>query len=461
MFIATFAIASDGGTCESVPIGNQLELFVDSHILGTMDGVTRILHEPRDEGAVIVLNKSWEGPISAYFTVIKDGEESYKMYYRAGEYLTAVLTSRDGKTWERPQFDLVEKGGEKTNIIYKTTTGGVTHNFAPFIDTRPGVPQTERYKALGGLDALFAFVSEDGIHWKKIQDNGVIRENRKAFDSQNVAFWSESENKYICYYRTSVDKIRKIARVESDDFIHWTAPQEMTYGDVPFEQLYTNQTLPYYRAPQIYLAIAARFMKDKQVVSEEKAKELGVVMDMYHDCSDVILMTTRGGYVYDRTFMEGFVRPGIGWENWVSRSNYPARGIVQTSPTEMSLYVQHNFAQPTHEIHRYSLRIDGFVSVHASYQEGVFTTKPLTFSGSDLILNYSTSAAGSIEVELLDENDCPIPGFERAQSPLLVGNWIDDVVLFKNNKNVNELIGKPVKIRFYMKDADLYSLQFK
>jgi len=34
------------------------------------------------------------------------------------------------------------------------------------------------------------------------------------------------------------------------------------------------------------------------------------------------------------------VFPGIGLQNWVSRSNYPAFNVVQTGPAEMSIYVQ-------------------------------------------------------------------------------------------------------------------------
>jgi hypothetical protein len=34
----------------------------------------------------------------------------------------------------------------------------------------------------------------------------------------------------------------------------------MDFGKTPVEHLYTNQTAPYFRAPHIYVAIAARFM---------------------------------------------------------------------------------------------------------------------------------------------------------------------------------------------------------
>ena len=57
---------------------------------------------------------------------------------------------------------------------------------------------------------------------------------------------------------------------------------------------------------------------------------------------------------------------------------------------------------------RYTMRIDGFVSVHASMQGGEFTTKPLTFEGSVLDLNFSTSVAGGILVEIQYPGGIPI-----------------------------------------------------
>ena len=58
-------------------------------------------------------------------------------------------------------------------------------NFAPFLGSRPGVPADQRYKAFGGTfhhpkrkepdsGGLLAFVSADGIHWKKLREKPVI-----------------------------------------------------------------------------------------------------------------------------------------------------------------------------------------------------------------------------------------------------------------------------------------------
>src|SRR5690606_9130878 len=118
-------------------------------------------------------------------------------------------------------------------------------------------------------------------------------------------------------------------------------------------------------------------------------------------CSDAIIMSSRGGSVYDRTFTESFIRPGIGLENWVSRSNYPVLNVVQTSPTELSVYVNENYAQPSAHLKRYTLRIDGFASLQAGMKGGEALTKPFIFDGKELEINYSTSAAGEIRVEIL------------------------------------------------------------
>jgi len=202
-------------------------------------------------------------------------------------------------------------------------------------------------------------------------------------------------------------------------------------------------------------------MPKRQVLTEEQAKELNVNPKYFKDCSDAVLMTSRGGNKYDRTFMDGFIRPGIGLQNWVSRSNYPALNIVETSSTEMSIYVNQDYAQPTAHIHRYSLRIDGFTSVRTPYNGGEMITKPFKFSGDKLLLNMSTSAAGFIKVEILDIGGNKIKGFELENSKELIGNEIEKTVSWKENPDLKILNNKAVRLRFVMKDADLYSIKFQ
>ena len=202
----------------------------------------------------------------------------------------------------------------------------------------------------------------------------------------------------------------------------------MTFGDTPDEHLYTQQTSPYFRAPHIYVAIGACFMLNRQVLTKEQANKLKVDPGYFKDVSDAIFMTSRGGNGYERPFMESFIRPGIGLNNWISRTNYPALNVIQTGTEEMSIYLNQDYTQPSAHLHRYSLRLDGFTSISAPYAGGTVTTKPFTFSGKKLEINYSTSAAGEIRIEIQDPDGNPITGYTKEESQLLIGNEIERIV---------------------------------
>ena len=204
-------------------------------------------------------------------------------------------------------------------------------------------------------------------------------------------------------------------------------------------------------------------MPGRQVLTAEDAKEIGVDHRYFKDCSDTVLLSSRGGNRYDRTFMESFVRPGLGLENWVSRTNYPALGIVPTGDHEISIYLQKNYGQPTSYLQRFSLRTDGFASVHAGYDVGALHTKPVVFESREnlqLLLNFATSAAGAIRVELQDVHGTPIPGFELDACIPNIGDRIDWPVKWSSDRRLHELAGQPIRIKFEMKDADLFSFQF-
>jgi len=127
----------------------------------------------------------------------------------------------------------------------------------------------------------------------------------------------------------------------------------------------------------------------------------------------------------------------------------------------MSVYVQKNYAQPTAHLNRYSLRLDGFSSLQGSAVGGEMISKLITFEGEKLTLNFATSAAGEIAVEIQDKEGNPIPGFSLDECQILIGNEIDRVVNWKNGSDLSILAGKEIRLRFTLKDADLYSIKFE
>ncbi|MBI3680083.1 MAG: hypothetical protein HY235_06765 [Acidobacteria bacterium] len=467
-------ICSAASSAEVVDIGSRRELFVDRLLIERLVNARLELQKPVDKGEVLRLDKPWEGAFCGYFTVLKDGGR-YRLYYRglpgAGrdgnpEEVTCYAESADGIRWQKPSLRMHNVYGALDNNVILGAAPPFSHNLTPFLDTRPEAQPAQRYKALAGIgkSGLVAFVSADGVRWNKLRQHPVLPPGGSRFDSQNLAFWSESEQRYVCYYRTfkriGDASYRWVSRATSPDFLDWSAGEEMSFGEAPAEHLYTNQTSAYFRAPHLYISIAARFFPGRQALSEQEARAIQVNPDYFRDVSDAVLFSSRGGLRYDRTFLESFLRPGVGLENWVSRTNYPALNIVQTGPAEMSFYVNRNYGQPTAHLARYTLRPDGFVSVHAGYDGGELLTKPLGFQGNRLEINYSTSAAGSIRVEIQDAAGKPVPGFSLAESPEIIGDQIERIVRWTGGSDVSPLGAKPVRLRFALKDADLYSFRF-
>jgi hypothetical protein len=461
-----------------VELGARRELFVDATLIDRLDNVRLEQAQPRDEGVVVKFDKPWEGLFCGYCTVLHDGPK-YRLYYRglpkdradgSDAEVTCYAESDDGIHWTKPDLGLFEVGGTKQNNVVLAGATPASHNFSPFIDGRPDVPREQRYKALGGTmtSGLLAFASPDGLHWDKLRAEPVLTKSQVTFpymfDSQNVAFWSETEKCYVCYFRVFKDKVRRICRTTSKDFVQWEPPVLMEYRhggeSAPIEHLYTNQTHPYFRAPHIYVGLAARFFPGRQVLSDEQAKAIGVNPAYFKDTSDAVLLTTRGDKWYERTSLDGFLRPGIGPQNWVSRTNYPALNVVPIGANEMSFYVNQDYAQPTAHLRRYTLRLDGFASMRAPYRGGELVTKPLTFKGKRLLLNFATSAAGGIRVEVQDEAGKPIPGYSLKESRETIGNEIERAVAWQDGSDVSRLAGKTIRLRFVMKDADLFALRF-
>ncbi len=463
--------AADSGVRE---IGSRRELFVDRWLIDRLEGASLELQRPVDAGPVVQFGEPWDGAFCGYATVIHD-DDLYRLYYRglpvagadgSDRESTCYAESADGVNWRKPKFDIYPTAeGRGTNRLL-LHAAPVSHNFSPFKDYNPDADSQERYKAVGGTadSGLLAYVSADGIHWRKLRDEPIFRQSGWVFDSQNLCFWSVEEQCYVLYYRVVHDGVRSVARTTSSDFIHWESPTPMTYSDTldvrPSQQLYTSQTHPYFRAPHLLISTAARFMPGRRALSDAEAERIGVHPSYYSDTSDAVLMTSRGGSRYDREFLSALIRPGIGAENWVSRSNYPALNIVPTSNTEMSLYVNQNYGQPTAHLRRYVFRTDGLAALHGPPEGGSMVTRPLQFEGAQLTLNCATSAAGEIRVGLLNTDKSPIEGFALDDCDPIIGNELERVVRWRGVTDVSRLAGQAIRLRFELQDADIYSMKF-
>ena len=442
-------------------IGTRWELFVDEWLIDKKDGVALQLHRPVKREIILTLDAPWEDTVGGCYTVFLEDGKTYRLYYRGAcpeddssrRQVTCLAESSDGIHFERSNLGLFEHDGSKdNNIIWQ---GGESHNLAPFIDTNPGALPEGRYKAVAGpWEKLYGLCSPDGIHWERIRPEPL--DITGQFDSHNVAFWDEATGCYRSfsrYFDGGIEKgVRAIQSATSEDFIHWTKPEGHRYPPgTPREHLYTNATVPCPGAPHILLSFPKRFVPDRKKVDRHPHSGL----------SEAIFMSSRDGVHWDRTFMEAWVRPGLDERNWTERSNLTAWGILETTPEEFSMYISEHYRWPDSRLRRMTLRRHGFASVNAPYAGGEFTTRPLVFSGKNLVLNYATSAVGSVRVEVQDETSKPFPGRALSDMEPLYGDELDAVIAWKNGSDLSALAGKPARLRFVMQDADLFALRVR
>ncbi|MCA9024058.1 MAG: hypothetical protein KDA86_02475 [Planctomycetaceae bacterium] len=449
-------IAVVSHAAEPVEIGARLEPLFDGFLIEEMTGdVALKVHQPVPQEVVFVTDKPWEGNTCAYYSIFQDGD-LYRMYYRGSHFdeqtrkathreVTCYAESTDGINWTKPELGLFEFEGSKANNIILDGLG--THCFVAFKDMNPDCDPQAKYKGISrgrpeGKKGLYVFQSPDGIRWELMADEPVITEG--AFDSQNLAFWDAVTGQYVDYHRYFANGVRAISMCTSDDFLHWTEPVPLTYPGQPHQHLYTNAIRPYPRAPHIRIGFPTRFLPE-------------------HEQVEPVFMSSRDGLTFHR-FNDAVIPQSAPEDRDGNRSNYMTNGLLSLpgNDREYSVYAtEAYYTGPDSRVRRFTYRVDGFASAHAGTDGGTLTTKPLTFDGSKLVINYAAGEAGNVQVELLQEDGTPAPGYELAAAPSLTGDEIAQAVTWTGKDNVSELKGKPVQIRFHLKNADLYSLRFQ
>jgi hypothetical protein len=434
-------------------IHSRLELFVENSLIEKVSPpATLHQHQPAPREVVLVTDAPWEGNTSACFTVFRDND-IYRMYYRAAHSVesptqtrhpdfSCYAESKDGIHWRKPKLGLFEfQGSTDNNIIWK---GGATENFTPFKDPNPDCTPDAPYKAFGGFGegGIFAFKSTDGVRWSLMTDKPIITDG--AFDSQNLAFWDPVDKLYRDFHRKPRNRHRDIMTCTSKDFLTWTDPVFLEYPGAPQEHLYTNGVRPYFRAPHILLGFPARYQpKNSQV--------------------EPLLMASRDRRTFQR-WPRALIPITAPKDRDGNRSNYMAHALVQLAENdrELSVYALEAYAQgPDGRLRRFTFRTDGFVSVRSGDEPGELLTKPVTFVGSRLEVNFVTRDGGKVRVELQNADGSAIEGYTLADCKPLRGDEIRHAVSWKSGAAVGSLAGEPVRIRFELKNADVFSYRFR
>lgn len=493
------------GSSAPIDIGSRKQLFVDERFIASSQGVKLTMNPPAKMNDPVLANYiPWEGDQGAsagtYASVVKDGGKV--RIWGAGKALLPVsfktdgpvidlyacAESDDGVRFTKPDSDRYRFDKKLDEVGRHGRTGGVS----VWID--PHAPPSQRYKTQAKFyppDAPAEFhvcASPDGYRWTLLCKPAI-----EEMDTQSVAFWDEQLAKYVLYtrknpLRKTPGRYRVVRRFESLDLLNWQNEIFVMQADEIDKSTYAPPTpqppVDYYGAavfkyPEdspdgVYIMLAQAFWHWQRRPVEQRQggypDHKFSVEVLAPATLDVRLAVSRDGIHFQRV---GDRKPfiGLGTEGTFSAKRAWALPNPVRMGEELWIYYfgenrdHDGFVDPAASkylcgIDRAILRLDGFISADADYVGGEIVTPVIRFAGKRLELNFDGGAGGSVRVELLDEKDKPLDGYAGVAAEPLFGNSVRLPVRWGDRTDVSSLAGKPIKIRFRMRDCKLYAFQF-
>jgi len=437
---------------EAIDVSTDRQLMLDDYIIDTeKSSFEFILGVPQKQEASFVFNKEYEKTDTVFHNIVKMPDGTYRMYYMAtsGRRRICYIESRDGLNWTRPNLTTNLYTGERyTNIVTNEQVNPAS--LFVYWDTNPAVPYADKLRGLYGQwgDGLFIEHTKDGKFFEYWPNETKVFGNPTEtqgcfFDTLNTIYWDDAKGKYYTFVRGFHDakgnynltrdfvsgnynlSLRDIRVAESTDGKNWTIPTPLSYSDGKDYQMYANAIIPYYRAPEVYVGLPTRF-----------------TLEGNNKYTDVFFMSSRDMYNWNRSDTP-FIAPGEGEMYEYPKSGYPCVGYIETTPGEMSFFMEeYDRSKKCDVLYRYSLRVDGF-----TYATGdKIVTKPITFDGDSLELNYN----GELRVTISDM-------YGRS----LTSDWMNgDEYAGNVDLDLSSFKDKTVTLTFEMKDAELYSFKF-
>ena len=469
--------------------GTYRQLFVDDHLIASTT-LRRTPHavEKYPGNPVLLPVKPWEGQYALlYGTVIRDEEEGiWKAWYSTMNHFRytqsifpestylCYATSRDGIHWEKPELGLIDyRGSKANNIVFEAheladqQISGILDAVSILKDDRDP-DRSRRYKMMiwhhnqrreGGKwvyqrrepfpTGHYVAFSPDGLRWKErpapVFPYDPVRDTA-------TTMWDPLSQEFVAFVKQHVDHKRARFISRSKDFINWSAPERMLTADdqdPPALELY-NSTGFFYEG--MYLGLLTVF--------HQESKD-----NLY---LDIQLISSRDGRSWRRAGDRAPVIP-VGRRNvdWDFGFNSPASGTPIRVGDELWFYysgrsyrhpVTGQGREPNHgAIGLGKLRLDGFVSMDAGPEEGTLTTKPISLSQPGVYVNADASR-GSLSAEILDAAGQPLPGFSKNDCAPFTGNSVHQPLRWR--RPLTTLAGKSIRLKFYLRQASLYSFQF-
>lgn len=476
---------------EIIPIDVGRQLFVDDFLIEHTT-LRRVHHTATIHPAspVIGPDQPWEGAGGRKRAgVFSDGvwfdphDQLFKAWYWSGatsedplRYSTCLATSRDGLHWEKPRLDVVPG----TNIVIPDE-GDLRRNSTTIWLDHFETDPARRFKAFrvvsqdytteAGKKTHRNFIqlstSADGIHWRHVEDSVDCGDRSTVFYNAFRRRWvfGLREGHPIVsrargYYEApdAISALRFGNPATRNHEIRWwigadsldparedlplRRPADRPWDLVP-SQLYNLDSIAYESVMLGLFTIWRGHPADE--VKRPKINEVcvGFSRDGFH-WSRPDRRAFYGVSEDPKTWNYGNVQSAggcclivgdqiwfyFGGTNWANGSRHP-------DPNNTGLA---------------TLRRDGFTSMEG---DGTLTTRLVRFSGRHLFLN-ADADAGEVRAEILDRDGQVLTPFTAENCGPFRADQTRAELKWRTG-DLASLAGQPVRVRFHVKNAALYS----
>lgn len=472
---------------EVIPVNVGRQLFVDNFLIAETN-LQQVAHTPNfySGNPVLAPDKEWEKTIEGapYAAPFSDGiwydekDGKFKMWYLAGAgtihkqdkqtFYTGYAESADGKTWTKPELEIYNQ----TNIVDTCNRDAATI----WLDKQEKDP-AKRYKMFNverrPTDRRWQFIlkySADGIHWSNgVAQSGDLYDRSSAFYNPFRGVWalsmrySTSVSSRSRSYLENVDpevavsmahRIRK--GVPDKNMVFWFTPSDKEPRHPEFPEvdpgIYNFDAIAY---ESIMLGQYSVWQGPENNV----CGKLGIQKK-----NEVFLGYSRDGFHFSRQSFKPFmaVNETEGAWNWGNMQSINGVPLIvgdslyfYSSGRRLNKIMWDSYTSTGLA----TLRRDGFVSMQAGKEAGYLTTEKIIFDGKYLFVNADVKAKkAQLAVEVLDAEGNAIPGYTRKECiALKKTDSVKQIIIWKNKKDLSDLIGKAVRFKFYLTDGDLYA----